>query len=142
MTHTAASLASLKLAKLKVIASELSIVPVGNKSRKQIWVDAILEHQVIVIPAVSEVPPVIVVHSTFEDEDEAQAANVPAANVHSSPAIIALVVILAVVTMVQAVVIVGVFGINLTARGADVLIGMSRRWVERLPQPEPSLIPA
>ena len=140
MIHTAASLATLKISELKVIASELSVVPVGNKSRKQIWIDAILDYQVIVIPAATESQPIIV-QSTFEDDVEPQAANVSAANVQSSPMIVALVVILAVVTMVRAVGIVGAVGINLTVRGATGLVGWYRRWSERLPQSEPSMIP-
>ena len=142
MIHTAASLATLKISELKVIATELNVIPTGNKSRKQTWVGAILEHQVIVIPAAIESQPVIVVHSTFEDEDEPQAAVSLKPIQPQSPVLIALVVILAVVTAVRAVVIVGAVGFCLTVRGADELIGMYRRWsTVELPQPEPSMIP-
>ena len=140
MTHSAASLASLKISELKVIAAELNVIPAGNKSRKQTWVDAILEHQVIVIPAVSEVPQPVV-QSTFEDEPQAAANLKPIKP--QSPVIIALIAILAVVTAVRAVVLVGTVGINLTVRGATHAIGMYRRWSEReLPQPSMVPVPA
>ena len=134
MIHTAASLASLKISELKVIAAQLNVIPAGNKSRKQTWVDAILAVQVV-----EEIPAVI---------ESVQPIEVPQAAVSlkpiqpQSPVIIGLIAILAVVTMVRAVVIVGGFGFNLTVRGADELIGMYRRWsTVELPQPEPSMIP-
>ena len=149
MTHTAASLASLKLAEIKVIASELDIVPVGDKSKRETFITAILEFQsaqvIVQTPAIEsqpiiEVPPVV--QSTFDDEPQPVAmGKLIDISKHQSPMIVALVVILAVVMAVRAVVIVGVFGINLPARGATHASGMYRRWSERLPQPQPSMIP-
>ena len=142
MIHTAASLSALKLSDIKVIASELSIVPVGNKSKRETFITAILEFQsaqvIVQTPAIESQP--IIVQSTFEDEPQ------PIANLKpiqpQSSVIVALIAILAVVTAVRAVVLVGTVGINLTVRGATHAIGMYRRWsTVKLPQPQPELIP-
>ena len=151
MIHSAASLASLKLAEIKVIASELSIIPEGNKSKRETFITAILEFQsaqvIVQVPTIKLVQPTIevpVVYSTFDADENVPpcVASTDTVKPKSSPVLIVLVAVAAVLLMGRVLMMVGSIGFDLSVRGADGLIGAWYRWSERLPQPDLVPIPA